>query len=249
MNKRLLAFLILLLLPSIDLGQPNAEELSVKEAERVYLSYNEDLNNLGKAIDQLNKILDKDPSNLEALILLSRIWLTYGDVIAKDKGEKLRAFEKGRDIAQKAIELSQKNLDAHFWYTANIGRWGQTMGVLKSLSLLSQVREQINLILSYDPKYIPALDVYGVLYYELPRFLGGDLNLSERYLRQALELDPSLTAIRIDLARVLIKRKRYEEARVELNRVLEEKQPTFYADWYVKDRKAAKELLVKLKGK
>ncbi len=248
MNKKLLAFLTLLLLASTNLVQSSAEEPSVKEAERVYLSYNDDLNNLARAIDQLDKILETNPNNLEALILLSHIWLTYADVIAKDKGEKLRAYEKGRDIAQKAIELSHKNLDAHFWYTANIARWGQTKGILKSLFLLSQVKEQLNLILAYDPKYVPALDAYGVLYYELPRFLGGDLNLSERYLRQALEFDPRLTAIRVDLARVLIKRKRYEEARVELNRVLEEKEPIFYADWYVKDRKTAKELLVEIKG-
>jgi tetratricopeptide (TPR) repeat protein len=225
------------------------DELSVKEAEKIYLIYNEDFNNLNRAIDKLNKILERNPNNVEAMTLLSRVWLTYGDVIAKDKDEKLKAYEKGRDIAKKAIELSPKNPDAHFWYTANMGRWGQTKGVLKSLFLVPRIKEQLNLILALDPKYVPALDVYGVLYYEIPGFLGGDLKLSEKYLRQAIELDPHLTAIRVDLARVLVKRKRYEEARGELNRVLEEKEPRLYADWYVKDRKDAAELIDKIKGK
>jgi tetratricopeptide (TPR) repeat protein len=225
------------------------DELSVKGAEKIYLSYYEDFGNLDRAIDNLNKILEQNPKDVEAMTLLSRVWLTYGDVAAKDKNEKLRAYENGRDIAKKAMELSPKNPDAHFWYTANMGRWGQTRGVLKSLFLVSQVKEQLNLILALDPNYVPALEVYGVLYYELPGFLGGNLEMSEKYIRQAIKLDPHLTVARVDLARVLIKRKKYEEARGGLNGVLEEKEPKLYADWYVKDKKDAAELMADIKGK
>lgn len=225
------------------------DELSVKDAEKSYLSYYEDFGNLGRAIDKLNKILELNPKDVEAMTLLSRVWLTYGDVAAKKKDEKLRAYEKGRGIAKKAMELSPKNPDAHFWYTANMGRWGQTRGVLKSLFLVSQVKEQLNLILALNPKYVPALDVYGVLYYELPGLFGGNLELSEKYIRQAMELDPHLTVARVDLAKVLIKRKKYEEARSELNGVLEEKEPKLYTDWYVKDRKEAEGLMADIKEK
>lgn len=58
-----------------------------------------------------------------------------------------------------------------------------------------------------------------------------------------------MTILRIDLAKVLIKRYRYEEAGNELNKVLEEKEPKIYADWYVRDRKEAGELITKIKGK
>lgn len=175
--------------------------------------------------------------------------MTYGDVVTKYTNEKLNAYEKGRDIAKKAIELSPKNPDAHFWYIANTGRWGQTKGVLRSLFLVPKIKEELNLILQLNPEYVPALDVYGVLYYELPRFFGGDLELAERYLRNAIELEHHLTMLRVDLARVLIKRHRNEEAINELNKVLEEKEPKVYADWYVKDRKDAEELIAKIKGK
>ncbi len=177
-----------------------------------------------------------------------RIWLTYGDVVTKDKNDKLKAYEKGRDIAKKGIELSLSNPDAHFWYTANMGRWGQTKGVLGSLFLLPKIKKELDLILKLNPEYIAALDAYGVLYYELPRFFGGDLELAEKYLRKAIKLEPHLTILRVDLARVLIKRHRYEEAINELNNVLDEKEPKVYADWYVIDRKAAEELIAKIKG-
>jgi tetratricopeptide (TPR) repeat protein len=120
---------------------------------------------------------------------------------------------------------------------------------LRSLFLLSQIKEQLNLILVLDPEYVPALDVYAVLYYELPGFLGGNLELSEKYIMQAIELDPHLTVARVDLAKVLIKRKKYEQARYELKGVLEEKEPKLYADWYVKDRTDAAELIAYIKGK
>ena len=74
------------------------------------------------------------------------------------------------------------------------------------------------------------------------------MELAERYLRSAIELEPHLTILRVDLARVLIKRHRKEEAINELNKVLEEKKPKVYADWYVKDRKDAEELIVEIKG-
>lgn len=222
---------------------------SLKDAERTYLNYYEDFGNIVRAIDKLNRIIEQNPKDAEAMTLLSRVWLTYGDVVAKDRDEKLVAYEKGRDIAKRAIELSPNDPDAHFWYTANMGRWGQTRGVLRSLFLVPQVKEQLDLILAINPNYVPALDVYGMLYYELPGFLGGNLELSERYIRQAIGLDPHLTVSRVDLARVLIKRKKYEEARSELNRVLEEKEPKLYADWYVKDRKEAVELIANINGK
>ncbi|MER3445658.1 MAG: hypothetical protein C4291_01955 [Candidatus Dadabacteria bacterium] len=126
---------------------------------------------------------------------------------------------------------------------------GRDKGGLKSLFLVPEVKEQLNLILAINPNYVPALDVYGMLYYELPGFLGGNLNLSEKYIRQAIEIDPHLTVTRVDLARVFIKRKRYDEARSQLNRVLEEKEPTLYGDWYVKDRKDAAELIADINKK
>lgn len=230
----------------VGFNKLSADVIEVKEADDIYLSYYKDYQNLNRAIEKLDNILEKNPDNIEALILLSHVWLTYGDVTTKDANDKLKAYEKGRDRAKKAIELSPKNADAHFWYIANTGRWGQTKGVLRCLFLVPKIQEELNLILQLNPEYVPALDVYGVLYNELPRFFGGDSELAERYLRNAIELKPHLTILRVDLARVLIKRHRNEEAINELNKVLDEKEPKVYADWYVKDRKDTEELIAKI---
>src|SRR5579884_4557107 len=66
---------------------------SLKDAEKTYLSYYEDFGNLDRAIDKLNRILELNPTDVESMVLLSRVWLTYGDVVAKNRDEKLRAYE------------------------------------------------------------------------------------------------------------------------------------------------------------
>jgi len=128
----------------------SAEITKVKEAEDIYLIYYKDYQYLNRAIEKIDNILEKNSDNIEALILLSHVWLTYGDVVTKDTIEKLNAYEKGRDIAKKAVELSPKNPDAHFWYIANTGRWGQTKGVLRSLFLVPKIKEELNLILQIN---------------------------------------------------------------------------------------------------
>jgi len=128
----------------------SAEITKVKEAEDIYLIYYKDYQYLNRAIEKIDNILEKNSDNIEALILLSHVWLTYGDVVTKDTNEKLNAYEKGRDIAKKAVELSPKNPDAHFWYIANTGRWGQTKGVLRSLFLVPKIKEELNLILQIN---------------------------------------------------------------------------------------------------
>src|SRR5213080_3335229 len=64
-----------------------------------------------------------------------------------------------------------------------------------------------------------------------------------------LALDPKFTVLRIDLARLYITTDRYAEARRELQRVIDETAPTFVADWTVKDRPRARQLLESIRAK
>jgi predicted Zn-dependent protease len=79
--------------------------------------------------------------------------------------------------------------------------------------------------------------------------VGGDRAQAEKQFRRGLEVDPHFTSLRVDLARLLIVMGRPDEARRELTRVLEERAPTNLADWTVKDRPRARELLESLRDK
>jgi predicted Zn-dependent protease len=83
----------------------------------------------------------------------------------------------------------------------------------------------------------------------VPGAFGGSLDRAEAMFRRGLELDPHFTALRVGLAKVLIKRGHTADARRELNAVLDEKRPTILSDWSVKDTRVARALLESLSGR
>lgn len=201
-------------------------------------------------IDELRAALEQaaqTDARLDTLLALSQACFIYGDVRAKTPEEKLDAYDRGRQIAKRAVELAPKSAAARFWFGANTGRWGQTKGVMRSLFLLPTVKDAMEAALELDPAYAPAYGLGGNIYYEVPGFVGGDLDRSEAMFRKGLALDPHYTSLRVGLARTLLKKGRAAEARREALAVLEEKAPSNPADWTVKDVPQAKALLDRIK--
>jgi tetratricopeptide (TPR) repeat protein len=131
----------------------------------------------------------------------------------------------------------------------NVGRVGQTKGVLNSLVLVPTVREEIETVLELDPEHIGALDARAMLYYELPGLLGGNLNKSIEALNKGIALDSNYTLLYVDMAKVYMKKKDYEQARQYLNRALEITIPTYEADHVLDDKPEALELLAEIEGR
>ena len=153
---------------------------------------------------------------------LSRISFLWGDIRATTREEKLAAYDRGRQAGRRATELAPRDAAAHFWYATNTGRWGQTNGVVRSLFLLSTVREQLAIALELDPNLTGAYVVAGYVDYEVPGLLGGDLDRAEESFRTALAQVPGFTAARVGLARTLARKGKVAEARREAQAVLDE---------------------------
>ncbi|GBD39174.1 hypothetical protein HRbin37_01441 [bacterium HR37] len=217
-------------------------------AQSVFFNYHKDSMNLDRAIDILQGILEKDPDNIEALLLLSRVWLTYGYAKAPNKEEMIRVFGNGVEVAKRALELVPENPDAHFFYVANLSSLGAVEGILKSIFLLPTIKREIDTILELKPDHIYGLAMKGLLYYALPGFLGGDTYLAELYVKKAISLDPHLTTLKIYLARIYLKQGRYREAKDTLEEIINEKKPTFLADWYL-NVKIAKDMIAEIDKK
>lgn len=202
--------------------------------------YHKDPKKIDETIAMLEEKLASDPDNVEAILLLSRAWLTYGYVKARNKEDLIRVFENGKDKAAKAVALEPDNPDAHFFYVANLASLGDAKGLFNSLFMLPEVRRELDTILGLDPNHENALAMQGALYYYLPGILGGDIKISEIYIRRALSVDPHLSSAKLYLAMNLRKQKRYEEAIKELLELVRDKEPTFYPDWYVNRKYAIK---------
>jgi tetratricopeptide (TPR) repeat protein len=241
--RRLAALLLALLAaPLVAHAQTPAQASRAMVAR-----YHEDPTVIDRARDLLEQALARD-RQVETMVELSRVHFLHGDIRATTADDKLAAYERGREIGKRATELAPRNAEAHVWYGINTGRWGQTKGVMRSLFLLPAVREAIDTTLALDPRNLQALVLSGNVLLEVPGLFGGDKEKSEQQFRKALEIDPRFTVARVDLARVLIATGRTADARRELQRVIDERAPTNLADWTVKDRPRARQLLESLKG-
>lgn len=219
------------------------------ETARTLVSrYDQDLTRLDRAREMLETALAGEP-RLDTLVTLSYVYFLIGDVRARTDEDKLAAYDRGRELGRRAVELAPHDEEAHLWYAINTGRWGQVKGVMRSLFLLPTIRSEIETILELNPRSVRGRALAGNVLMEVPRFVGGDRTQAEKQFRRGLAVDPHFTSLRVDLARLLIDAGRYDEAREQLTRVIDERSPTNIADWTVKDRPRARELLESLRDR
>ncbi len=243
-SRGLLTLALVALAPAMAAAQsPLLADLDVVAAR-----YHTDPGQLDHLRAELERAASTDPLPAN-WIGLARVSFLWGDVRAATREQKLEAYGRGREAGKRATELAPRNAAAHFWYATNTGRWGQTNGVVRSLFLLSTVREHLDLAIQLDPHLTGAYVVAGYVHYEVPGLLGGDLDRAEESFRTALKQLPAFTAARVGLARTLAKKGKIADARREAQAVLDEKSPENLADWTVKDARDARQLLESLKGK
>lgn len=244
--------LLVMLLPALAAALPASAAAQgptpVAEARALVARYHEDPAVIDRARDLLEQALTRD-SRVDTMVMLSYVHFLWGDVRATTPEDKLAAYGRGRELGERAVELAPKNHDAHLWYAINTGRWGQTKGILRSLFLLPTVRRELDTMFELNPKSVRAHSLAGNVLLEVPGLFGGDKEKAEEHFKKGLAIDPKFTVLRVDLARLFIATGRYDEARRELRRVIDETAPTNIADWTVKDVPRARKLLESIKDK
>lgn len=229
---------VLFLLTALDArGEPPAEA-----ARALLARYHEDPARIDRARDLLEAAL-KTERRVDTMVALSRACFLAGDVRAQTTEDKLAAYDRGREIGERAVELAPRDEEARVWFALNTGRWGQTKGVLRSLFLLPTVFREMETILSLNPRSVRGHALAANVYAEVPPLVGGDRAKAEEHFKKGLEIDPRFTVLRVDLARLYIATGRHDEARRQLRAVLAERAPTSLADWTIKDQPRARELL------
>ena len=213
---------------------------SLNNAREVFFNYHKDPVNFENSIDILDGVLSNEPDNVDAMIFLSRVWLTFGHYIEDNTTEKWERFRNGSKIAQQAIKLSAYNADAYFYYVANEASLAKSKGAFGSIFLISKIKKGLNKTLELNPNHAEAIAMKGAILYTIPALMGGDIKESERLIREALVMEPHITSTKIFLAKNLYKQKHYEEAKRVLSEILNEENPKVEADWYLNKRVAIK---------
>jgi tetratricopeptide (TPR) repeat protein len=126
-----------------------------------------------EAIAMLETLLGgaSGPGRAEVLWRLSSATLMRGDQ-RKDAGasdeEILAIHEEGESWGTQAIAADADNHLGYYWKSANIGRWGQTKGVLNSLFRAPEMRDLLTEAVNRTPEHADSYYVLGQLYAAVP---------------------------------------------------------------------------------
>ena len=184
---------LILLLSLILVCASAFASLNFKEVDALYLTDEHDQ----EVYDKLQEMLKQATTNeekAEVLWRLSRVCVDLGDAIDKsNKSERFAIYEEGEQYALDSI-AANPTPEGYLWKCSNVGRWGQTKGVLDSLAKAKPMYEDmvyltdnLNCLDSSEAWYILA-----VLFESLPGspLSFGNRNYAISYGRLACETIP-----------------------------------------------------------
>jgi tetratricopeptide (TPR) repeat protein len=135
-----------------------------------------------------------------------------------------RAFlETGIEAARKAVALKPDRPEGHFWIAANMGALAESFGIRAGLKYRKPIREELERVLAIDPAFMQgsADRALGRWYFKVPGLFGGSDSKAEAHLRASLRYNGQSTISHFFLAEVLLEDDREDEARAELQKVVD----------------------------
>ena len=156
------------------------------------------------AVELFRDAATANPSSYEARWEGARAAYFYGTYTRADApdAEKMAIFDGGIVLAREAVALAPKGVEGHFWLGVLDGVYGEAKGIFKSLSLVPEIKREMQTCLEIDP----AVEgwgpdrVLGRLYFKLPWFKGGDNAKSIAHLEKSLAGAPTNALTRLYLA-------------------------------------------------
>jgi tetratricopeptide (TPR) repeat protein len=190
-----------------------------QEPDRLYA----DRANLGsarRAAELWAAVLAGHPAAFEAAWKLARADYWLGEHV--NESERRAFLEAGIEAGRKAAALQPNRPEGHFWIAVNMGALAESSGIRAGLKYRKPVKEELETVLRLDPAFMEgsADRALGRWYFHVPGLLGGSNTKAEAHLRASLTYDEQSTVSHFFLAEVLVDAGRKDEARTELQKVL-----------------------------
>ncbi|MFP4113007.1 MAG: hypothetical protein ACOC2Y_02215 [Spirochaetota bacterium] len=132
------------------------------------------------------------PELAEVFWRLSRATLSVGERLADASAETesiLATYEEGEQYGVRAVESDPSNHLGYYWQSANIGKWGQTKGILDSLFRAGPMRDLLKQAITMEPDHADSYYVLGQLYAQVPGFISfGNVDYAVSLGRKSVDL-------------------------------------------------------------
>jgi tetratricopeptide (TPR) repeat protein len=181
------------------------------------------------------------------LTCMARLSFLLGELSSKE--EKTRYFEKGQGYSETLVREKPDWPEGHYWLALNLCGLAEQGGARRGLKLIPEIVEELDKALKENPAYdqAGAHRVLGRLYFECPSWplSVGNIPQSYSHLSAAVAIAPENSTNHLFLAETLFKMGKKEEARKELQQVLNGTRHSLCQKFLEEDRQEAQRLLEK----
>jgi hypothetical protein len=251
MSKRLrlaiAAELVLISLFAVNAQAATTPE-AIAEADRLF-AYGAEPANERRALQILEAALAEAPTDYALLWRTARSFYYTGDGVVPK--ERVKYFERGGEVAKRAIAQNPNAVEGHFWLAANEGGICREKGGLTAFRMVKKVRAELEIVMRLNDAYEEA-SVYtalGQIDRQLPGLFGGDIKRSIARLEQGLKIAPTNLELKHALAESYAENNRKADARRQLEDLLQMPVPAARANESVRAQANARTLLAKLNKK
>jgi tetratricopeptide (TPR) repeat protein len=218
----------------------------VAKADQLY-AQRENIQFLRQAIIELRQAQTANPGSYDAAWRLAKC--NYYLATHTDGDERAKAFREGIAAGKAAIGLQGNRPEGHFWLGANYGG-SLEQGTIFGLATIADVRKEMEAVLGLDEGYQAgsAHMVLGLVDLKAPRLLGGDRQKAVAELEQGLRFGETNAFLRLHLAEAYQAVGRSNDARQQLNAIINMTPDPNYLPEYKEASAAARRLLETMGG-
>jgi tetratricopeptide (TPR) repeat protein len=237
---------ILLILSAIfsQAGEPD----KIAQADALLQSSALNLPKAKQALALYDTMLQNGGNSLTLLPRLARTAFILGGMVPQ--GQRAGYYEKGLAFSDRLLKEQPRGVAGHYWKAMNMCGLAEVRSCIRVLRLLPKIVTELEQSLALDETYdqAGAHRVLGRIYYEAPGWplSVGDLRKSLRHLKAAVRLAPNNSTNHLYLAETLIDLEDLNQARQELEKVLQANQNAICLQDLEEDHRKARRLLAEL---
>lgn len=246
-NAMKMLITILMIVAATSLAFAQGKDELIQKGDELWLNRSESMDSVNKAIELWQKAAQLEPKDAEPSYKVAMGYYYLGR-FTDDKQRKMELFTKGKEWGEEAVKRNPQSAGAHYWLAANLGKWAQAHGVMKSLKSKGEIESNLLEVKQIDPTYYygGADRILGRMYYELPKILGGGKKKAEEHLRASLKIAPDYSMTLVFLAELLADSGRKDEAKTVLQKLMGSQAMPGFERELKDDQAEGKKLLEKL---